>query len=163
MRADEPSTVLSPLRLVRVAIFGLLLLCSTANADVIYGELLGKAGEYGVGYEHPITERLSLGGAGSIAILRGQQIFTAAPYVHVKLLERGANGMFVELGAVLAHSRIPSPVANWSGASATGGGGFLSLGYQRTQRWLVMRAALSAEVGEGGIGPAFGLAFGVKP
>ena len=150
--------------LVRAAIFGLIVLVgSPARADVIYGELLGKAGEYGVGYEHPITQRLALGGAGSIAILRGQQIFTIAPYVHAKLLARGANGMFLELGAILAHSRIPSPVMNWSGASDTGGGGFVSLGYERTQRWLVMRAALSAVVGEGGLAPAIGFAFGVKP
>ncbi|MEO8843047.1 MAG: hypothetical protein ABI591_12720 [Kofleriaceae bacterium] len=137
--------------------------CSQARADVIYGELLGKAGQYGVGYEHPITERLSLGGAGSIAILRGQQIYTATPYVHADLITRGANGMFLELGAVIAHSRIPSPVTNWSGTSETGGGGFLSLGYQRTEHWLVMRAALSVVVGEGGAAPAVGFAFGVKP
>jgi hypothetical protein len=130
---------------------------------VIYGELLGKAGEYGVGYEHPITARLSLGAAGSIAILRGQQIFTAAPYVHADLLKRGANGMFLELGAVLAHSRVPSPVMDWSGASDTGGGGFVSLGYQRTEHWLVMRVAASAVVGLGGVAPAIGFAFGVKP
>jgi hypothetical protein len=165
LRADEPSSPLSSLRgLVRVAIVGLLLCCGTrAHADVIYGELLGKAGQYGVGYEHPITEKLSLGGAGSIAILRGQQIFTATPYVHADLITRGANGMFLELGAVIAHSRIPSPVMNWSGTSETGGGGFVSLGYQRTEHWLVMRAALSAVVGEGGIAPAVGFAFGVKP
>ena len=130
---------------------------------MIYGELLGKAGEYGVGYEHAITERLALGGAGSFAILRGQQITTIAPYVHADLLKRGANGMFVELGAVLAHSRVPSPVMDWSGASDTGGGGFVSLGYQRTEHWLVMRVAASAVVGLGGVAPAIGFAFGVKP
>ena len=163
MRANEPAvSLLSPLvGLVRVAV---LLICArTASADVIYGELLGKAGEYGLGYEHPITERLSLGAAASVSVLRGQQIYTAAPYVHADLIERGANGMFVELGAVIAHSRIPSPVMNWSGDTATGGGGFVSLGYQRTERWLVMRAALSGVVGLGGVAPAFGLAFGVKP
>jgi hypothetical protein len=165
LRADEPSSPLSSLQgLVRVAIFGLLLCwCGSARADVIYGELLGKAGQYGVGYEHQITEKLSLGGAGSVAILRGQQIVTATPYVHANLVERGANGIFLELGAVIAYSRIPSPVMNWSGTSETGGGGFLSLGYQRTEHWLVMRAALSAVVGEGGVAPAVGFAFGVKP
>jgi hypothetical protein len=134
-----------------------------ARADVIYGELLGKAGEYGVGYEHAITEHLALGGAGSVAVLRGQQIFTVAPYVHADLLKRGANGVFLELGAVLAHSRVPSPVMDWSGASDTGGGGFVSLGYQRTEHWLVMRVAASAIVGEGGVAPAIGFLFGVKP
>ena len=73
---------------------------------MIYGELLGKGGEYGLGYEHQLTDRLSLGAAGSVSILRGQQIYTAAPYVHADLLNRGANGMFVELGAVIAQSRI---------------------------------------------------------
>ena len=44
---------------------------------------------------------------------------------------------------------------NWSGDSATGGGGFVSLGYRRTEHWLVMRAALSTVIGLGGVAPAF--------
>ena len=137
---------------------------STARADVIYGELLGKAGEYGVGYEHPITDttlarRRRLGRDPA----RPADRHGRAVRPREICSKRGANGMFLELGAVLAHSRIPSPVMDWSGTSDTGGGGFLSLGYQRTEHWLVMRVAASAVVGEGGVAPAIGFAFGVKP
>ena len=147
---------------------GILLAASTARADdgsrhLVYGELLGKAGEYGVGYELTITPRLALGVAGSFAVVRGQQIATAAPYVHVTALARHAHALFGEAGAILAHSRIPSPVNDWMGMSDTGGGGFASVGYEHAQRHLVLRVAGSAIVGEGGLAPALGFTIGFRP
>ncbi|MFT3696300.1 MAG: hypothetical protein QM831_24380 [Kofleriaceae bacterium] len=130
---------------------------------MIYGELLGKAGEYGVGYEHPITQRLALGTAASFAMIRGERITTATPYVHATLLQRDRQGMFVELGYVLAHSEIVSPVADWSGMSTTGGGGFGSLGYEYQTKRLVLRGSFSGVVGRHGVAPTIGLLVGVKP
>ena len=150
-----------------VLILGLA--CRVARADdpvsphLFYGELLGKAGEYGVGYELTITPRLAVGAAGSFAVIRGQQIATIAPYVHGTVLSRGHHAMFVELGPVLTHSKIPSPVADWNGMSATGGGGFGSVGYEHATRHLVMRATGSAVVGEGGLAPALGFSIGFRP
>lgn len=147
---------------------GILLAASTARADdgsrhLVYGELLGKAGEYGVGYELALSPHLALGAAGSFAVVRDQQLATFAPYLHLTLLAHHTHALFAELGAVVTHSRVPSPVSNWQGMSDTGGGGFASIGYQHATRHLVLRATGSAIVGEGGIGPALGFTIGLRP
>ena len=91
--------------------------------------MLGKAGEYGIGYEIGVARQLALGVAGSFAVVRGEQIATAAPYVHVTALARHDHALFAELGAVIAHTRVPSPVADWNGMSDTGGGGLSYVGF----------------------------------
>ncbi len=131
--------------------------------QVVYAEVLGKAGEYGVGYEHSIAPRLSLGVAGSYALIRDQQLVTIAPYIHIRIASRNEHSLFAEVGAVFVHSHVPSPVANWDGMTDDGGGGLLSLGYQHTTPRFVVRATVSAMVGEGGVGPAIGLTIGVRP
>ncbi len=131
--------------------------------QVVYAEVLGKAGEYGLGYEHSIAPRLSLGVAGSYALIRDQQLVTIAPYIHIRIASRNEHSLFAEVGAAFVHSHVPSPVANWGGMTDDGGGGFLSLGYQHTTQRFVMRATASAMVGEGGLGPALGLTIGVRP
>ncbi len=128
--------------------------------NVVYVELLGKAGPYGVGYEHRITDRLWLGLAASYASVRDQQIATAAPYVHARLAGT-RNSLFTELGAVFVHSRILSPVPEWDGMSDSGGGGFASLGWQRSWTHVILRAHGSVMVGEGGVTPWGGVAIGV--
>jgi hypothetical protein len=137
---------------------------ATATAEpsnLFYVELLGKAGAYGVGYERHITERLSLGIAGSYADLRGQQVSTATPYVHARLLGR-THTLFTELGAVFVHTRTPSPVPEWDGMSDSGGGGFAAVGWQRDWKHVLVRASASVLVGEGRATPWLGVAFGVK-
>lgn len=142
---------------------------SAAYADdeprrgLVYAELLGKGGPYGVGYERAITGRLSLGVTGSFAVIRQQQLTTIAPYLHVLIARRGRNALFGELGASIVHSRVPSPVATWDGMSDTGGGGLAALGYERAGDRLVFRVGLSAVAGEGGLAPWGGIAIGVKP
>lgn len=154
---------------MRAIAIGILLAASTARADdgssrhLVYGELLGKAGEYGVGYELAFAPRLALGVAGSFAVIRGQEIATAAPYLHVTALARHAHALFGEAGAVIAHSRIPSPVNDWMGMSNTGSGGFASLGYEHARHHLVLRVAGSAIVGAGGVAPAVGFTIGFRP
>jgi hypothetical protein len=131
--------------------------------DLIYVEALGKGGAYGVGYEHSLTPRLSLGIAASFVSVSGQQVYTAAPYLHATVVGSTRHALFTELGAVLAHSRIPSPVDDWDGMTDTGGGGFLSAGYEYRRGHIVLRASGAVVAGEGGLGPMLGLALGVKP
>ncbi len=162
---------------MRIGLLGVVLAAGTAHAEpavtatapeapdeaknVLYVELLGKAGAYGVGYERKITDRLWLGAAASYADIRDQQITTVAPYVHARLLGTRSS-LFTELGAVFVHTNIPSPVPEWDGMSDSGGGGFASLGWQRTWKHVLVRAHGSVLVGEGGATPWGGIAFGVK-
>jgi hypothetical protein len=133
------------------------------SSHLVYVEALGKGGLYGVGYEHTITQSLSLGVAGSFAVLNDQRVTTIAPYVHGTIKSGQRHALFTEVGAVLAHSHLPSPVAGWDGMTDTGGGGFASLGWEYSRRHVVLRASGSLVVGEGGIGPMFGFAIGVRP
>jgi hypothetical protein len=133
------------------------------SRHLVYVELLGKAGAYGVGYEYTLMPWLSFGGAASFAVLDGQQITTVAPYTHATLLGKHRHRMYAELGAILAHSRIPSPVSDWSGMSNTGTGGFLSLGYEHATKHVVLRASGSLVAGDGGLGPMIGLSIGARP
>jgi hypothetical protein len=141
-----------------------LVLGGTAQAeDLFYVEALGKAGAYGVGYEHTMTGRLSLGIAASYITVSDQQIATAAPYLHATVAGTARHALFGEIGAILAHSRIPSPVPDWDGMSDTGGGGYLSVGYEYARRHVVVRASGSIVAGEGGLGPMLGILVGVRP
>lgn len=133
------------------------------SKHLVYVELLGKGGLYGVGYELTLTPRLSFGTAASFAVVRDQQLLTVAPYVHATLLRGKKNALFGELGAVLVHSRIPSPVDDWDGMTDTGAGGFASLGWERATRHLVLRTSGSIVAGEGGVTPWVGFAIGFRP
>ena len=132
-------------------------------ANLVYVELLGKGGPYGLGFERTITGRLALGAVVSYAVIRDQHLATAAPYLHATIGRRGRHALFGELGAVLVHSRIPSPVPGWDGMSDTGGGGVVTLGYELAARRVVLRAYLAGMAGEGGVAPWLGVAFGVRP
>jgi hypothetical protein len=151
---------------MRLLVMAALLVPAAARADdrnLVYVEAGGKAGAYGVGYERAITGRLALGVAGSFLVLRGQQLATASPYLHATLLGRGRHSLFGELGAVIVHSRIPSPVMDWDGIAETGGGGVAALGWQRAGRHVVVRTQLSVLAGEGGAAPWGGIAIGFRP
>jgi hypothetical protein len=131
--------------------------------ELIYVEALGKGGAYGIGFEHAFAKRFGVGVAGSFISLEGQQVYTVAPYLHVTVAGSQRHSLFSELGAMLAHSRIPSPVSDWEGMSDTGSGGFLSLGYQYAKQHFVFRAGTSVVAGEGGLGPMLGIAIGFRP
>ena len=145
---------------------------------LLYVELLGKGGPYGVGVERSITPRLALGAVGSYAIVGGQHLATAAPYLHATIVRGGHHALFGELAAMLVHSRVPSPVLGWDGTSDTGGGGMATVGWELNGRqlrcrhcagsisWgrrLVLRTYLAVAVGEGGVAPWMGIVFGVRP
>lgn len=136
---------------------------SPPGEHLVYVEVLGKGGLYGIGYERTLTSRLSLGIAGSYAVTRDQQVTTVSPYVHGTLLQGSRHALFTEVGASFVHSRIPSPVDDWDGMTDSGGGGFVSLGWERATRHLVMRTSASVVAGEGGMAPWFGFAIGVRP
>jgi len=135
---------------------------SEASSLVVYAELLGKGGPWGVGVEGWISRRIGVGAVASVAVLRQQQLYTFAPYVHVTLARGRHNGVFGELGAVLVHSRVPSPVPSWNGTSDTGGGGIATVGWEWMGRIVVVRAYLAIEVGEGGVAPWTGFVLGVQ-
>lgn len=138
-------------------------LAAPPSKNLFYVELGGKAGLYGVGYERALTGRLSLGAAGSFVSLSDQQVLTLSPYLHAPLVQGTRNALFAELGATFVRSKISSPVDDWDGMTDSGGGGFASLGWERTGRHLVFRAAASIVVGEGGVAPWIGFAIGVRP
>jgi hypothetical protein len=129
----------------------------------VYVELLGKGGLYGVGYEYAIAPWLGFGGAASFAQVRGEQTFTVSPYLHLTALAGGRHALFGEVGAILAHARVPSPVMGWGGASDTGGGGFAALGWEYRRRHVVLRTSAAIVAGEGGVAPMLGFAIGVRP
>lgn len=138
-------------------------LAAPARADnVLYGELLGKGGPWGLGFEHALTPRIGVGAVGSIAVLDEQQLYTFAPYVHLTIVRGARHRLFTEVGAELVHSRVPSPVMSWDGMTDTGGGGVLTLGYELATRRTVTRVYGELAAGEGGVLPWLGIAFGVR-
>lgn len=133
------------------------------SRHLVYVELLGKGGLYGIGYEYAIADWLGFGGAASFAELRDQQVITASPYLHFTALAGARHALFGELGAIFAHSRVPSPVMGWDGVSDSGGGGFAALGWEYRRRHVVVRTSGAVAVGEGGIAPMLGVAIGARP
>lgn len=133
------------------------------HRHLVYAELLGKGGAYGIGYEYTVMPWLAFGAAVSYAVIGDERLATAAPYVHVPLLGNGPNQLFGELGAILAHRQIPSPVPEWDGMTRTGTAAFLSLGYERSISRFVIRASGSVVAGDGGFGPMAGIAIGARP
>jgi hypothetical protein len=130
---------------------------------LVYAELLGKGGVYGIGYEYTLMPWLAVGAAGSYVVVEDQQLLTLAPYLHAPLLGRGRHRMYTELGAIVAQRRIPSPVPDWNGTVRTGSGGFLSLGYEHASSRVVIRASGSVVAGDGGLGPMVGFSIGARP
>ena len=140
-----------------------VLVASSAHADdVVYVEAFGKAGAYGLGYEHGITPKLSLGLEASYVDLSDQRITTVVPYVHAEWLHGKRHSLVSDFGLVVVNSRIPSPVPEWNGMSETGAGGAATLGWEWHPAKLVVRTSGGVAAGEGGIAPFFGLAVGAK-
>ncbi len=135
---------------------------ATVRRHVIYAEVLGRAGVYGLGYERSLTARLAVGGAASVAMLGGQQLYTLAPYVHARLLGGDGHTAFAQLGLAVVHSRLPSPVPEWDGMVDTGVGGQPALGWQWQTARTVLRATAGVAVGKAGVGAFTGLAMGLR-
>ena len=133
------------------------------SRHLVYAEVLGKAGPYGIGYEYSVMPWIAFGAAVSYAVIGDERLTTTAPYVHVPLVGHHHHRLFGELGAIAAHRHIPSPVPDWSGSTHTGTAGFLSLGYEHVAKHVVIRASGSVVAGDGGLGPMVGISFGARP
>ena len=133
------------------------------SRHLVYVELLGKGGLYGVGYEHTIAPWLAFGGAASYSVLREQSVATVAPYLHLTPVAGERHALFTEVGAILAHTHVPSPVMGWDGYSDTGSGGYLALGWEYRRRHVVLRTSGAVVAGEGGVAPMVGFAIGARP
>jgi hypothetical protein len=133
------------------------------SRHLFYVEALGKGGLYGVGYEYSATPWLSIGGAASFSQIRDAQTFTVSPYLHFTALQGKRHALFAEVGAILAHERVPSPVMDWDGMSDTGGGGFASLGWEYRRGHFVFRMSGGVVAGEGGLAPMLGISIGARP
>lgn len=150
-------------------VIALVLVChapggAPAHADEtsLYAEALGKAGPYGLGVERGIAPQLALGVAASFAIVRDQQLATVAPYVHLDVLRGARHSLFADVGLVVVHSRLPSPVPEWDGMTDTGAGGQATLGWEARPGRMLVRTSLGVAVGEGGVAPFLGLALGAR-
>lgn len=134
---------------------------------LVYGELLGKGGPWGAGIEYG-AGRFAIGAVVSAAVVRDQQIYTWAPYGHVRLVRGRGHSMFTDLGAAVVYSRIPSPVAGWDGTSSLGAGAIATLGWEHAWARAVVRAYVGGAAAgvssafRGGIAPLFGIAAGAR-
>ncbi len=122
-------------------------------------ELFGRGGIWGVGVEYELDQKFYVGGIGSAALLRGDQVYQAGWYAGLRLL--GTRHVWrADLGASLVHVRTPSPVPEWDGAQHTGSSMVLSTGYEYRGR-LRWRAGVLVLAGEGGIAPWAVLSVGL--
>ena len=131
------------------------------SRHMVYVELLGKGGLYGIGYEYTIADWLGFGGAGSYSLLRDQHVLTLSPYLHFTIVG-SRHALFSEVGAIFAHTRVASPVMSWDGISDSGGGGYASLGWEYKRRHVVLRTSGAIVAGEGGIAPMLGFSIGAR-
>jgi hypothetical protein len=132
---------------------GWLVICvlaaGTAHAEprhTVFGELLGKGGLWGAGYEYAVTPRLSLGAVGSVYVLHGDRFMTLSPYVSLYPIGLHRHRWFIQAGPQLVRRSTPSPVPEWQGMATTAWDGELSSGYEYRNQ-IVVRAYAMAELG----------------
>jgi hypothetical protein len=139
------------------------------RAHTIYGEVLGKGGLWGVGYDYrpglaPI-DRFGVGVAASYNLLDGQRVLTLSPYLSFVVLERGRHAWFVQAGPHIVRVDTPSPVPEWDGTSSSGVGAQLTSGWEMHgdagsgHTWIV-RAFAVGTLGRGRFAPWAGADFG---
>jgi hypothetical protein len=124
----------------------------------IYGELFGKGGLWGAGYDYQPRRGLAAGLVGSYYVLGGDRYTTLAPYVAAYPFARGHHRWFVQVGPQLVRRHTPSPVPEWMGSSSTSWAGEASSGYEY-RRGLLVRVYAMAAVGAR-FAPWLGASFG---
>lgn len=129
------------------------------RAHALYVEAFGKGGLWGLGYDHRIARRVSIGAVGSGFSLEGQRYITLSPYVGLYLARHGRSAWFADVGAQLAHVWSVSPVPEWPGESSSGVGGMVSTGYEFRGRFL-FRLFVHGVAGKGGALPWAGSGVG---
>jgi hypothetical protein len=142
-------------------IIALAIACGSARAEprhAIYGELFGKGGLWGAGYDVQLAPRFAIGAVASYYVLGGDHYLTLAPYVAAYPLLRGHHRWFVHAGPQIVRRATPSPVPEWDGMTTTAVSGELSSGYEYRSRVLV-RVYGMASVGDR-FAPWLGVSFG---
>ncbi len=129
------------------------------SRHLVYAEVMGKGGLYGLGYELRLTDRLAAGLVGAAYPVGDRTVLTAAPYLHARLLGSERHAWFAQLGPQLIHQRVRSPVPEWPGERDTSLGAQVSSGWERRGP-VTVRLSLSAMLGRGGIAPWAGAAVG---
>jgi hypothetical protein len=129
------------------------------RANSVYLEALGKGGLWGLGGDHRLSRRISIGAVGSAWSIDGQRYISFSPYVGLYIARHGRSAWFADVGAQLAHVWSDSPVPEWSGESATGVGGTVSTGYELRGPILV-RIFVHGVLGKGGALPWAGTGIG---
>ncbi|MBA3538372.1 MAG: hypothetical protein H0T79_01980 [Deltaproteobacteria bacterium] len=126
---------------------------------LVYAELRGKGGQYGIGYEYALLRPLSLGIAGSFEDADNTRRTTLAPYLHLTALRRGDNALFGELGAVVVRedSLMDRMTTTTHAFDALG-----SVGWERTHERLVFRVTGSVLAGDSGTAVIGGLSLGFR-
>lgn len=147
-----------------LAILAVLCLSRPAGADpgdrgIVYTELLGKGGLWGLGYDYPLARRLDAGAVASYVVIDGQHIWTLAPYARLAIAGGDRNRFYVDFGPQLVRVSTPSPVPEWMGTSSTGVGTQLSAGYEHRSR-AVLRVFVMGTIGRGGAAPWLGVDLG---
>jgi hypothetical protein len=135
---------------------------ATADGQVVYGELGGKGGLYGAGYDREVAPGLTVGAAVSASHLDGETALSLSPYLGYYPVRRGRHALFGHLGPTVVHSRIASPVPEWDGDSSTGVGATVAAGYEYRPAPLVVRGYLMMTAGRGGVAPWAGVSVGVS-
>ncbi len=149
-------------RLVTAVVLGVTATALPASAERtngVYAEVLGKGGLWGLGYDHRVHHRFSVGAVGSAYSIEGQRYVTLSPYLGAYLLRSGRSAWFADAGAQVVHAWAPSPVPEWMGTSSTGVGGILSTGYEFRGR-LLYRVFAHGAIGKGGAVPWLGTSIG---
>ncbi len=142
----------------------LLLVCApsrgaTEPAHGVYAEIFGKGGLWGLGYDHRIHHRLSVGAVASAYSLDGQRVLSLSPYLGLYLARTGPHAWFADAGPQVVHTWAPSPVPEWDGHSSSGVGALVATGYEYRERILV-RVFVEGVLGEGGALPWAGAGVG---
>jgi hypothetical protein len=157
------AAIVAPVRALLLAIAcALVAREAAAGADrhAVYGELLGKGGLYGLGYEMTLAPpRLAVGAALSFFGQDGQSVTSVSPYLAWYPVRGERHGWFVHGGPQVVRVTTRSPVMEWDGERSTGLGLELSSGYEY-RRGALFRIHGMAAAGKGGIAPWLGASFG---
>lgn len=130
-----------------------------ARRSAVYGEIGGKTGFWGVGYDYRLIPRLAVGVTASIVWPRDQTVVAAMAYAHAELVMDGHHSWFAEIGPMFAVVHADSPVPEWSGVEESSVGVELASGYEYRNRFL-FRGFVSVTIGSGDVAPWGGAAFG---
>jgi hypothetical protein len=147
--------------LVVVMLCAMIATDAIADEDrhVVYADLLGKGGLYGIAYELVLSQRLAAGAAVSLYGADGQTVASLSPYLAWYPARGERHGWFVHAGPQLVHVATRSPVPEWEGDRATGLGLEVSSGYEY-RRAALFRIYGMAAAGRGGIAPWLGTSIG---